>query len=189
MKFKSIDKNNSNLRIDSGFKDGSEKGFSILEVVIAIFIITMGLVGVLSLVIQNLQVKYINKNGIIASMLAQEGVELVRSRRDGNWENGLDFKQGIIGDGTYAIDAENIIDVDGGIDNANARLKYNSGGYYCHGAWISEGACNQGNSPFFRLITVTDNGVYLDVQARVRFKKGNNSYDYVAETRLYNWLE
>jgi hypothetical protein len=139
-------------------------------------------------VIQNLQVKYINKNGIIASMLAQEGIELVRSRRDGNWEKGLDFNEGIINGGTYAIDAENIVNI-GSIDDANARLKYNSGGYYCHESWAAEGACNQGNSPFFRLITVADNGVYLDVQAKVRFKKGSNSYDYVAETRLYNWLE
>jgi Tfp pilus assembly protein PilV len=168
-------------------KSGS--GFSILEVVIAIFIITMGLVGVLSLVAQNLQVKYVNKNGIIASMLAQEGIELVRNRRDENWHEGLDHKTGIIGDGTYAIDAENIVNVDGEIDNANARLKFNSGGYYCHGSWAAIGACDQGNSSFYRLITVTDNGVYIDVQSKVRFKKGTNNYDYTAETRLYDWFE
>ncbi len=46
MKFKLIDKYNLNPRVNSKSPDVSEKGFSILEVVIAIFIITMGLVGV-----------------------------------------------------------------------------------------------------------------------------------------------
>lgn len=168
----------------------SEKGFSILEVVIAMFIITMGLIGIISLLEQNIQAKYLNKNNLIASMLAQEGIELVRNRRDTNWILGQAYSQGVTGDGTYAIDLKNTVDVDGGIENSAARLKYNTGGYYCAGDWTSPNlACNQGNTPFYRLITVTNNTTYLDVQCTVRYKKGNNNYDYTAHAQLYNWQE
>ena len=55
-------------------------GFSLLEVVVAILIITIGMIGVTSLVIQNIQTQYINKNILIASGLAQEGLEQLRAR-------------------------------------------------------------------------------------------------------------
>ncbi|MFA6171139.1 MAG: hypothetical protein WCW77_05770 [Patescibacteria group bacterium] len=161
-------------------------GFSILEVVIAIFIITMGLVGILSLVELNLKANYINKNNLIASMLAQEGLELVRNKRDYNFKNGLAFDANIAA-GTYAIDPENMTAVTGGISDPAARLKYNTAGYFCHGNWSGGLTCNGANSPFSRLLTITKTGGYLNVRCQVRYSKGNSNYEYAVQNQLYDW--
>ncbi|MDO8667516.1 MAG: hypothetical protein Q7K35_00250 [bacterium] len=82
----------------------NNRGISIVEVIVATMIITMGMIGVSSLVIQNIQVQYINKNVLIASGLAQEGLELVRNTRDLNWltpSNGWDQD---ISASSYVID-------------------------------------------------------------------------------------
>src|SRR3989338_10729475 len=85
-------------------KISNNSGISILEVVVAILIITIGLVGFLSLVIQNIRVQYIDKNVLIASGLAQEGLELVRNVRDLNWLTpGNSWDQDIVGN-SYTID-------------------------------------------------------------------------------------
>lgn len=162
----------------------SKEGFSILEVVIAIFIIAMGLIGILSLVEQNLQVKYINKNGIIASMLAQEGLELVRNIRDTNWLLGIDWDNGISNGGvkTFRISytgKSSIADVSG-IDDPSAKLFVTPDGYYANVATALP-------TPFSRVIITSDHGDYLDAICLIRFKKGASNYDYIAQTQIYNW--
>ncbi|MDP3043010.1 MAG: prepilin-type N-terminal cleavage/methylation domain-containing protein [bacterium] len=161
-------------------------GFSILEVIIAILIISIGMIGVLSLITQNIQVQYIGKNDLIASQLAQEGLELVRNIRDTNWLTaGNDWKTGagattnsdIVQDGDYAIDYSGaIIDINS-IDNAG--LNIDAAGFYTHNAGAA--------TAFYRLITVVDNADYLDVECKVRWKERGRTHDYAVKTLLYNW--
>lgn len=162
-------------------------GFSILEVIIAILIISIGMIGVLSLITQNIQVQYIGKNDLIASQLAQEGLELVRNIRDENWLVGAggdtwksgngDANMNIVQDGGYAIDYSGVIvDVDS-IDNAG--LKIDAADFYAHGAGQA--------TAFYRLITVVDNAEYLEVESKVRWKERGRTHDYTIKTLLYNW--
>lgn len=155
-----------------------KNGFSVLEVMVAVLIIAMGMVGVLSLVLQNIQVQHINKNNLIASQLAQEGLELVRNIRDDNWLDGNDYDLGIIGDGDYAIDYSiGVSDVDG---INNAALNINASGFYTHGAGDA--------TPFYRLITVDDSSAeHLKVECKVRWSERNRTHDYTATTLLYDW--
>ena len=152
-------------------------GFSLLEVIIAIFIITLGLIGILSLVVQSIQVQYINKNNMIASQLAQEGIELVRNIRDNNWIDGLGWKSGI-GTGFYIIDYIN------GINSniSDTKLYIDGNGFYKHGLEAT-------TSNFNRLIEITDtdNGDGIDVKSTVIWQEKNNSHSYIAETELYDW--
>lgn len=159
-------------------------GISILEVVVVMMIIALGLVGVLSLVIQNVEAQYINKNVLMASGLAQEGLELVRNVRDLNWLMPGDWKQNIVGDGAYIIDYGGLTSINmdvNSLDDAAARLYVNSNGFYTH--------TSSGNTAtnFYRLITVSDQGNYLDVKCAIRWKDGARNHDYTAETYLYNW--
>jgi len=161
----------------------NNSGISILEVVVAMMIITLGMIGVMSLVIQNVRAQYINKNVLMASGLAQEGLELVRNIRDLNWlTNGNEWDENIVGDGTYTIDyggSASINDINS-IDEAGARLYVNSDGFYTHTVTAMP-------TNFYRLITVVDNDDYLDVKCEIRWKDGTQNHNYTAETYLYNW--
>lgn len=65
-------------------KNSMRSGFSLLELVIAIFILTVGITGALRLIVSTIQNSIDTRNGAIASGLAQEGAELVRNIRDNN---------------------------------------------------------------------------------------------------------
>ncbi|OGF32050.1 hypothetical protein A3H09_01275 [Candidatus Falkowbacteria bacterium RIFCSPLOWO2_12_FULL_45_13] len=167
-------------------KISNNSGISILEVVVAILIITIGLVGVLSLVIQNIRVQYIDKNVLIASGLAQEGLELVRNVRDANWLIPSNvWNQDIVGDGTYAIDYSGRNSLNQAVNSlgqAGTRLYINNAsGLYTHTA-AGATATN-----FYRLITAVNNSNYVDVKCAVRWSDGSQNYNYTAETYLYNW--
>lgn len=72
-----------------------KKGFSLIETIIAISIFTIVITGPLTLSSRSLKAASAAKNNFIASMLAQEGIELIRSYRINNvlqgqtWMNDL----------------------------------------------------------------------------------------------------
>lgn len=65
-----------------------KKGFTLMEAIVAIFVITAGIVGVSSLVAQTISSATFSKDKLIAAYLAQEGIEIVRNIRDTNWLEG-----------------------------------------------------------------------------------------------------
>lgn len=62
-----------------------KRSFTLLETMVAIYILLTGIVGSMSAVAQSLASVSIFKDQLIASNLAQEGVELVRNKRDSNF--------------------------------------------------------------------------------------------------------
>jgi type II secretory pathway pseudopilin PulG len=181
----------------------SNRGFTILEITVVIFIITLALIGILSLSNQNVQVQYINKNTVIASQLAQEGLELVRNKRDTNWFRGENWEHssstgsrldilpgGTSGSGVaayYTIDAATgaIYTSAGittnGINDSATNLYINSAGLYTH-------AVTATSTGFSRLITVgNESTASTSVTCLVRWKRGVNTYNFTAQTVLYNW--
>jgi prepilin-type N-terminal cleavage/methylation domain-containing protein len=63
----------------------SSRGFTLLEGIIAIGVISVGLAGALSLALSNLSSAQGNERRIVAANLAREGIEFVRNQRDSNW--------------------------------------------------------------------------------------------------------
>lgn len=64
----------------------TKKAFSIIEVLIWIFIFSMWLMSVYMLLQSSININKDNKDRIIASNLAREGIELVRNIRDSNYK-------------------------------------------------------------------------------------------------------
>jgi len=162
-------------------KISNNLGVSLIEVIAAIMIIAIGMVGVLSLVIQNVQAQYIDKNVLIASGLAQEGLELVRNLRDKNWlvtpARAWD----------YNLSARNYkVDYSAGLAAVNniteARLYLDSNGFYT--TVVTATPTN-----FYRLIEIINNSDYLDVKCLIRWAAGDKNHDYTVETYLYNWRQ
>ncbi len=60
-------------------------GFTLIEIMVAIAVMSIGVVGVYSLVSTVAKASAINSDRFIASELAREGMEIVRNIRDRNW--------------------------------------------------------------------------------------------------------
>ena len=63
----------------------TSSAFSIIEVLIWIFVFSLGLVSIFALLTSSLSVNDRNKNSIIASNLAREQIELIKNIRDRNY--------------------------------------------------------------------------------------------------------
>ena len=67
-------------------KNSNSYGFSIIEVMISIFIFSMGMASIFMLISSSININATNKDSIIASNLAREGIEIIRNIRDYNYE-------------------------------------------------------------------------------------------------------
>jgi type II secretory pathway pseudopilin PulG len=68
------------------------QGFSFLEAIISVFVLTMGILAVLPLISSSLRDSIDARDNTIAVLLAQESLEMVRHFRDNNWvQNGSTF--------------------------------------------------------------------------------------------------
>lgn len=76
-----------------------DKGFTIIEIIVAIFVLTVGIIAAYIAVQSPLHYANVYKDQLFASYLAQEGVELVRNIRDTDWLQGFapdDWKVGLV---------------------------------------------------------------------------------------------
>ncbi len=71
-------------------KEKKYSGFSFIESVLAIFVVSVGMIAVLNLLSKNLRESMDSRDQMVASLLVQEGIELVRNLRDNNWANEID---------------------------------------------------------------------------------------------------
>src|SRR3989344_8731150 len=63
----------------------SRRGFSLVEVTIAIAVLTAAVIGITSLTNYSLRLARVARQQLIGANLAQEGMEIVRALRDTNW--------------------------------------------------------------------------------------------------------
>ena len=61
------------------------------EVLLSLFVLTVGLITIVSVMAGSLRYSYMTRDTIIAAELAQEGVELVRNVRDNDFISGTGF--------------------------------------------------------------------------------------------------
>lgn len=157
-------------------KNKEKNGFSLLGVMIAIFITIIGLTAILNLASYSLKAGSSSKMDLIAAGLAQEGIELVHSFRE-SYENWQDWynDSSIIGDHRVQYDSSDFMPY------AAEPLKYDSSsGFYQY---------NIGNnSAFSRMITlakISDNEIRVTV--RIDWQEGAVARSLAAEDRMWNW--
>jgi len=63
----------------------ARRSFTLLETIVAIYVLLSGIVGMMTLASENLKALSYFRDQLIAANLAQEGAELVRNRRDSNF--------------------------------------------------------------------------------------------------------
>lgn len=74
----------------------NRKGFTMVEVLIAVFVITIGVVGSYIILQQIFANTFVSSSRLTAAYLAKEGFEIVRNVRDSNWVAGNDWDTNLI---------------------------------------------------------------------------------------------
>lgn len=156
-------------------------GFTLLEVTAVLGLVTVAFAGIAGLFNQSLKVQSQHQHYVAASMLAQEGIEMVRNRRDRNWLEQINWSDGLVGDSTYTIEYDgDINDTPDDFSHADTRLFIDGSGLFSHD--------NSGTlTPYRRMITVVDNGSNLEIDCRVEWSDRGNTQNYTVSTLLYDW--
>lgn len=163
-----------------------KQAFTLVEIIVILFIISVGLLGVLSLVIQNIQSQVVNKNNIIAYQLAQEGIELVRKTRDTNWFQGGSSWNDNLANGNYYMDYSHQIPISiSGDNDANLYIASYSNGtfFYTHS---SPGNRKTNFSREIELQSLDASSMLVKVKVIWRERDKESIYDL--ETILYDWI-
>lgn len=128
-----------------------KKGFSLVEVLFSLMILSIGILSASVLMTKNIRTSVNAKNQLIASELSQEGIELVKNLKDNN----SDFMT-IVSNGSYSIDYDKSYAAFRATiaDSPPQRRLYLNGGFFSH-------TINLGSIPtkFYRRIDVSIDAV------------------------------
>jgi Tfp pilus assembly protein PilV len=163
----------------------NEKGFTIIEALIAVLILVIALIPSIIVSSTILDIAAATTDQLIAAGLTQEGLEVVRAIRDRNWYLGLAYDSGLIGSWRVQYNSDAPIAL-----GANPNLQIDVNGRYNYGSGTA--------TKFRRTITITNivPGVEIRVVSTVdwRSKDGStgpgcaaNRDCVTSEVHLYNW--
>jgi hypothetical protein len=163
-------------------------GFSLLEVVLSIFVVTVGIAGTYAFLQGTIASESVIRDKLIASYLAQEGVEIVRNFRDTNYlkmlngVGGVTWLTGLTGCSPGPCQADYN---DSALAAGAGTLAIAGSGLYYYGAGISTG--------FQRKIAVNNTALCpapdcVEIQVDVAWTDRGNPHNVVVTTHLYKWF-
>ncbi len=158
------------------------KGFTLLELIITIFVVTIGLVGVYIITSQIISYITLSSSRLIASYLAQEGIEIVRNVKDTNYLKEIAWDDGLANCSAGCEADYN--DTAFSSFGAGRFFKIDNNGFYNY----SDGA---NTTKFKRKITITNDTTsegdeILKVVATVT-GEGKQRVEISVQENLYNW--
>lgn len=171
----------------SSFK---ENGFSLIEIIIALGIVTTGIISIVSMFNDGLRNELISQKKLTAVYLAQEAIEVVRWQRDTNWKKGDPWDNNI-STGEIIVGLINEDDItDGwevvGSTASRKKIYYHTNDYYVQSKSALPGL---EEISFKRWLTVSNAcgvGYCLEITANVSHP--DLSQDIQISTRIYDWM-
>ncbi len=169
-----------------------KNGFTILEVILAITVLTIAVGGSFILISQTIGSISVIQSRLTASYLIQEGLEISRNIRDSNWLNPDKVWDEGLGAGDWEGDYLSLSltprplpcqDDDLPCQYENLRfLGIDGSGFY--GYYYSSG----NETIFKRKITISDSQIdKFKISVEVFWKGRGQLYSLVAQEYLYNW--
>lgn len=166
-----------------------KKGLTLMEVIVAIFLLTLGILFVFTLVLQPFSFSGTPELKSIALYLAEEGLDLVENIRNGNFIQdryspsslGYDYglkncSQGCKIDYTMIKNQNPILPT----DNLNQHLNLDSNGFYSYQPGTE--------TPFSRKIEISISGNEMIVTSIVSFSWKGTSHTVSVQRKLKNYL-
>ncbi|HEB13543.1 MAG TPA: prepilin-type N-terminal cleavage/methylation domain-containing protein [candidate division CPR3 bacterium] len=152
-----------------------KKGFTIIEVLVALVLLTVGAGGAFALLSRTISFTSTANGRLVATYLAQEGIEIVRNIRDTNWLQGEALNEGIA-DGDWRVDYTEA-ELDNPYDGEFLKL---SGGMYQY--VLGDDTSLQRN------ITIGNIADGITVDVEVSWTTKGQAHSVESSTILYNWL-
>lgn len=165
-------------------------GFTLVETLVSLFILSVALTGAFSVITTNLNSANAIKNSYIASGLVQEGLEITRNLRDGDWQAVPPRPFGSFGhservnDGSYKVQYNS---TQFGMSPATEPLFIDCMGLYNYDYRYD--ACNT-PTLFYRYVTVTkipSTDKEIQVVVRVEWNGRFGKQSVSAEEHFYDW--
>lgn len=157
------------------------KGFTLLETIISVSILAAMVVGSLALISKSTQSVYLSQNKLIASYLAQEGIEIVRNVRDGNWKNGNDWDEDLLDCVNCEMDYTMNVLADETMEGGDPYLKLENN-FYNYSSGVDK------NTIFKRHISVSSvSGEQKQVISEIVWQYRGVDYDLAVTAFLYIW--
>ncbi len=156
-------------------KTRKQKGFTLIEVLISIFVITIGVVAGLNLLSSVVGSVAINKSQVIATNLSQEGLEIVRNIRDTNWQEDDSWDNGLsAGEYRAEYNSDSLLPL-----SDNPPLQISSDSLYQYGSGD--------DTIFHRKIIIENITNGIEVTSKVTWSQRGKSFEASAISRLYDW--
>lgn len=169
--------------------DKQKKGFTLVETLVAVVILTFAIAGPLSIASRSLFSSTVAREQIVAIYLAQEAIEGVRSIRDQNGLNGVSWLTDLPAIGTnFTID---LVNINGGTNKPTiaacpgtcSAINYDPATrLYQYG---SGSASNFTRT--VRIDSVPDKTDEVKVSVTVTWEVGQVSRSFIARDNLFNW--
>jgi prepilin-type N-terminal cleavage/methylation domain-containing protein len=156
----------------------NKNGFTLLEVIVSMAVISVGILGALALTNYSISSAVFAKNQLISANLAQEQIEVVRNIRDSNWLGGVSWKDKIPQGTNLNVDynSTQLSDLPDGLFFDGLR--------YLHSTTP--------NTPFSRHLEIAykidgDGYEYIQVKSVVEWKDRGRVHKILAIDHLYDW--
>lgn len=158
-----------------------EKGFTLIEVLLALSIILIGIVAVFRVEVYVMEAARIANAKFKATFLAQEGMEVVKGIRDSNWLNERAWDAGLGATGNSNVEYNSFA-----LNNVPDNLYLDGSDIYTHNS--------VGTTPtiFSRHIEITylvdsDGITYMQAKSVVDYVLKGQIRSIVVEEHLYDW--
>lgn len=154
----------------------SNKGFTLIETLVALVILTMAVIPLLTLAESASQLSADIRNDMVAAGLAQEGVEIIHAIRDTNWFSSQAFDNGLAA-GSYQLEWNSVPPL---TPATGDPLNLNNGVYTYSGGTATI---------FTRTVTLTNvSANEIKVVSTVTWpSRGNSTKTISVEDHLFNW--
>lgn len=160
-------------------KQTGKKGFTLLEMMIAIVVITVGVIAIMSLIHRAILGSQLAASRVQSAYLAQEGLEIVRNIRDSNWLEQRENPEAVWDQNLQPGDWE-VSFGDLALTPFQSRNLKINGGFYNY----SSGQ----DTKFKRKITIAGPSSHvLEVSVEISWQERGNSYSASFYENLYDW--
>jgi Tfp pilus assembly protein PilV len=162
-----------------------KSAFSLIEVIMILFIASVGIMAALSLAIRSAYFQQAKKELGTAMFLANEGIEIMKNIRDTNviLVNEYDNWTGTGSPGNgvhlYKVDYATLLATTTTSIDTAVLQQSTSTDFYLHNSSFP-------NSIFSRLITASTTGEVTEVESWVQWKSRGNVFNYKINTALYD---